>query len=468
MKGKLSNQFFVNYLIIFLLIILATLIAISLLSLSSTLVSAEFAKNKYPASSIMKDDYRQIDTSLIVKNGGSVQIIDKDYRVVFADGKDAIKKSQLSVAEFTDFLIQSKSKGTPYHHDILYNSKGEFWLIVSFPASIRIGIDFVFNSKADNNDFDKSIFIFVITIIVYLLLLALLSFIYSKITASQITRPLRKLCDGTRLLREGDYSARVDLHLKNEFAELQNTFNDMAERIENEIALRKKSENDRRQLILDISHDLKNPMSSIQGYAQMCINKPNLSEQERNRYLQTINQNSQRANRLLVDLFELSQMDSPEFTLKLSKIDLCEYIRQICGEFILSLEQAKFSYEFNIPEESIFVLIDTDRFRRIIQNLMDNALQYNPAGTTIFVKLEETEDQAIIIFCDDGNGIPKHLSQDILKPFVRADSSRNSKTGGSGLGLSIARKIAIAHGGDIVLKDDGNKGSRFEITIIKI
>ena len=468
MKRKLSNQFFINYLIIFLLVILATAIAISLLSLSSALASAAFVKNKYPASSIVKDDYRQIDASLIVKNGGSVQIIDKDYRVVFADGKDTIIKSQLSAAEFTDFLIQSKSKGMLYHHDILYNSKGEFWLIVSFPASIRIGIDFVFNSKADNDDFDKAILIFIMTIIVYLLLLALLTFIYSKITALQITKPLRKLSDGTRLLREGDYSARVDLHLKNEFAELQNTFNDMAERVGNEIALRKKSESDRKQLILDISHDLKNPMSSIQGYSQLCINKPNLSEQERNKYLQTINQNSKKANRLLTELLELSQMDSPEFTLKLLNTDLCEYIRQVCGEFILSLEQAKFYYEFDIPEESIFVLIDTDRFRRIIQNLMDNALQYNPAGTTIFIRLEEGDNQVIINFRDDGYGIPKHLSRDILKPFVRADSSRNSKTGGSGLGLSIAKKIAVAHGGDFVLNDDGYKGSSFKITIPKI
>ncbi len=329
MKRKLSNQFFINYIIIFLLVILATAIAISLLSLASALASEAFAKNKYPASSIMEDDYTQIDTSLIVQNGGSVQIIDKDYRVVFADGKDTIIKTQLSAAEFTDFLIQSKSKGTLYHHDILYNQKGQFWLIVSFPASIRIDFDFIFNPKAAVGDFDKAMSILIMTIVVYLFLLALLTFIYSKITSLRITRPLRKLCDGTRLLREGDYSARVDLHLKNEFAELQNTFNDMAERIGNEIYLRKKSENDRRQLILDISHDLKNPMSSIQGYAQMCVNKPNLSEQERNKYLQTINQNSQRANRLLTELFELSQMDSPEFKLKLASTDLCEYIRQV-------------------------------------------------------------------------------------------------------------------------------------------
>ena len=468
MKGKLSNQFFINYLVIFILVVIATTIAFSLLSFSSTLASTMFVKSKYTASSIMKDDYKQIDASTVVKNGGIVQIVDKNYQVVFADGKDKFLKSQMSAAEFTDFLTKSKSIGIAYHHDILYNSKGEFWIIVSFPASIRLGIDFVFNSKTENDDFNKSIIIFGTTIIVYLLLLAMLSYVYSKISALQITRPLRKLCDGTRLLLEGDYSARVDLRLKNEFAELQNTFNDMAERIGNEIELRKKSENDRKQLILDISHDLKNPMSSIQGYSELYLNKPSMPEHERNKYIEIINQNSKKANSLLNELFELSQLDSPEFKLKLVKTDICEYLRQLCGEFILSLEQAKFNYDIDIPEKRIYVLIDTERFKRIIQNLMDNALRYNPEGTTIFVKLEEKDNQAIITFCDDGHGIPKHLSKDILKPFVRADFSRNSKTGGSGLGLSIARKIAIAHGGELELNTDEGKGCNFKITIPKI
>jgi len=95
-------------------------------------------------------------------------------------------------------------------------------------------------------------------------------------------------------LREGDYSARVDLRLKNEFAELQDTFNDKADRIGHEISLRKKSEEDRRRLILDISHDLKNPMSSIQGYAELLMKKSDLTEQERNEHLEVILNNSKR------------------------------------------------------------------------------------------------------------------------------------------------------------------------------
>ena len=235
--------------------------------------------------------------------------------------------------------------------------------------------------------------------------------------------------------------------------------------VEHEISLRKKSEEDRKRLILDISHDLKNPMSSIQGYAELLKAKPDMAEQERSEHLEVILKNSKRANQLLTELFELSQMESPDFSLKPVKTDLCEYLRQICGELVPQLERADFGYEFDIPEESVFALLDTDRFGRIIQNLIGNAIRHNPQKTMVTVSLKTQNHQAVIDISDDGIGIPAHLAQDIFKPFIRADGSRNSKTGGSGLGLSIAKKIAEAHGGDLILCQNENKGSTFRLTI---
>jgi signal transduction histidine kinase len=463
MKRKLSNQFFRNFLVIFLLTILDTVLAFVLLSFASGLIAGSLAKNQYPASAIIKEDYKQIDASAIVENGGGVQVVDKEYRVVYSRGLDTIGKDKLAVEEFTTFLTESKSK--PYHYDILYHPKGEFWLIVTFPTSIRLDFSLVYNKEAPAGDFMRAGWAITFVVMIYLLILALFAFIYSRITAASITVPLRKLCNGTRLLREGDYSVRVDLRLKNEFAELQNTFNDMAARIEHEISLRKKSEEDRRRLILDISHDLKNPMSSIQGYVELLMKKSGMTKQERDEYLEIILNNSKRANQLLTELFELSQMDSPEFSLKSVRTDICEYMRQICGELVPQLEREGFEYEFDIPEKSVFTLLDTDRFGRIIQNLANNVMRYNPKGTLVTVSLTAQNHQAVIDFSDDGIGIPDHLADNIFKPFIRADESRNSKTGGSGLGLSIAKRIAEAHGGDLTLRPNGNKGSTFRITI---
>ena len=463
MKRKLSNEFLRNFLVIFLLTILDTILAFVFLSFASGLIAGSLAKNQYPASAIIQEDYNQIDASDVVKSGGGVQVVDREYRVVYSKGLDTIGKDKLTIEEFTAFLTESKNK--PYHYDILYQPKGEFWLIVTFPTSIRLDFSLVYNKEAAAGDFMRAGLVIAFVVLIYLLILALFAFIYSRITAASITIPLKKLCDGTRLLREGDYSLRVDLRLKNEFAELQNTFNDMAARIENEISLRKKSEEDRRRLILDISHDLKNPMSSIQGYAELLMKKNGMTEQECDEHLKIIHNNSKRANRLLTELFELSQLDSPEFSLKLIETDICEYLRQICGELVSQLESEGFEYEFNIPEDSVFVLLDTDRFNRIIQNLANNAMRYNPEGTLVTVSLAVQNHQVLIDFSDDGIGIPEHLASNIFKPFVRVDDSRNSKTGGSGLGLSIAKRIAQAHGGDLTLLPDKNKGSTFRITI---
>jgi signal transduction histidine kinase len=466
MKRKLSNQFLRYFLVMFLLTILATLLAFVLLSFASGLISGSLLKNRYPASAIIKEDYRQIDASAVVQSGGGVQVVDREYRVVYSSGIDTIGKDKLTPGEFTTFLTESKSK--PYHYDILYHPKGEFWLIVTFPTSIRLDFSLVHNKEAAAGDFMRAGWAITLVALSYLLILALFALIYSRITAASITVPLKKLCDGTRLLREGDYSTRVDLRLKNEFAELQDTFNDMAARIEHEISLRKKSEEDRRRLILDISHDLKNPMSSIQGYAELLMNNKNMAGQECNEYLEVIINNSKRANQLLTELFELSRIDSPEFSLKLVRTDICEYMRQVCGELVPQLEREGFKYEFDIIEESVFAMLDTDRFNRIIQNLANNAMRYNPQGTLIAVSLTVQNNQAVIDFSDDGIGIPAHLADSIFKPFVRVDDSRNSKTGGSGLGLSIAKKIAEAHGGDLTLCLNGNKGSTFRITIATI
>ncbi len=434
-----------------------------LLSFASGLISDSLVKNRYPACSIVKEDYKQIDASAVVQNGGGVQVVDKKYRVVYSKGIDTIGKERLTAEEFTRFLTESKSK--PYHYDILYQPKSEFWLIVTFPTSIRLDFSLVHNKEATADDFKQAGRTIAFVMLCYLLVLELFAFIYSRITASGITVPLKKLCDGTRLLREGDYSVRVDLRLKNEFAELQNTFNDMAARIEHEISLRKKSEEDRRQLILDISHDLKNPMSGIQGYGELLKKKTGMTEQERNEYIDVILSNGKRANQLLTELFELSRLDSPEFLLKPVKTDICEYTRLICAELVPQIEHEGFKYEFDIPEESVYVLLDPHQFSRVIQNLANNAMRYNSKGTLITVSLTVQNSQAVINFSDDGVGIPSHFADSIFKPFVRADDSRNSKTGGSGLGLSIAKKITKVHGGDLILCLKESNGSTFRIII---
>ncbi|MBP7176111.1 MAG: HAMP domain-containing histidine kinase [Thermoclostridium sp.] len=463
MKGKISNQFLMNYLIAFVLSILAAFFALLLMSFAGNVIEKTLMKNIYPASQIIKDDYHQIDPLPVVENGGGIQIINARYEVVFSEGLNTLQTNKFTTQQFTDFLIHSKSLGIPWHYDILYNETENFWLIVTFPTSIRIDFSLVYNEAVLSKDMKKVSGALVAVFIFYLLVLAFFAFIFSKITSARITNPLRKLSEGTRRLREGDYSARVDLQMKNEFAELQNTFNTMAERIERETALRKQYEEDRRQMIMDISHDLKNPLASITGYAELCMKRA--QSQEQAGYLETIHKNSLRASGLLAELFELSRVENPEFNLKPRKCDVGEFLRQACAELLPKLEQADFEYEFDIPDAPIFCLLDEEQMNRVFHNLADNALRYNPKGTRISISLCEKPGSVIILFKDNGIGIPAEMSENIFKPFARVDDSRNPETGGTGLGLSIAHKIIAKHGGSIALETDINRGCVFIISL---
>lgn len=463
MNKKISNQFLMNYLLVVFFAMVSIFLAFVMLSIASGLIDNQLVKNKFPASAIAQPDYRNIQADDIILNGGGVQVIDTNYNIVLSKGINTFEKQQLTAEAFTDFLMNSNSG--KYHYDIIYVKEGLYWLVVTFPTSLRIDFAIVTNETASPEDITSVIKVVFSVLLLFLVLIAMITYIYSRLAAARITNPLRKLNEGTKLIKEGDYTARVDLHVSNEFLELQETFNEMASKIEHEISLRKKSEEDRKKLIMDISHDLKNPMFSIEGFAELCMNKKDLTEEEKADYLGRIITNSQRANTLLNDLLELSKMETPEFTLKTSKEDIYEVIRCLCSEVVPHFEQAGFNYEFDIPDGVCWVDLDVPRFSRIWHNLFDNVIRYNKPGTTVVLKIIMDTGYVRIQLRDDGCGIPESMSEEIFNPFIRVDDTRNSQTGGSGLGLSIAKKITNLHGGDLILSKEYHQGCMFVMSL---
>ncbi len=236
----------------------------------------------------------------------------------------------------------------------------------------------------------------------------------------------------------------------------------MANQIQTEINLRKKSEDIRKQMTLDIVHDLKNPLAVIMGYAEYCLNNPGQINES---YIKLIHHNGSRANSLLMGLFDLSKLESPEYTLNMKKTDLSEYLREKLAHFIDVIESADFIYEFEIPEKEIYVNLDKNEMNRVLDNLFENAIRYNDKGTKISLTLLECDSCVKIVLSDNGKGIAENLSEKIFRPFVRNDESRNSETGGSGLGLAIAEKIVKLHGGKISLVSDIDNGCTFYIEL---
>lgn len=467
MNRKIENRFLVNYVIMFIISTMIAIFTFMLLGFANDVINKTLIKNNYTAKNLMRDDYKDIDTTSIIHNGGGVQVINGKYEVVFSAGINTLLKDRFTTAEFTDFLVMSKSIGTPYSYSIEYNSKNQFWLIVTFPTSIRIDFAIVHNKDFPSVDTQGVLGFIVAVILFYLILLSISTVIYSKITSISIINPLKELYSSAMRLKEGDYSSRVELNLKNEFGDLENIFNEMAQEIEKEISLRKQSEENRKRLILDISHDLKNPLASIMGYSEFCYNKSDLSKEEIDIYTKIIYENSFRANSLINNLFELSKMESAEYSINKTTVDLCEYMRVEIATFISIFDKFGFIYDFSIPEKEIFFQMDINLMDRVFQNLVANTVKYNLKGTKVNINLFEQENEILIIFKDNGIGIPTDATKNIFQPFVRVDNARNSQSGGTGLGLAIVKAIIIAHGGNISLKTDENCGCEFLISMPK-
>lgn len=464
MNRKISNQFFLNFLLMFVISLMVGIFTLMLLDFADHVISNSLVKNIFTAESLMQDDISKINSSKVIENAGGVQVIDKNYKVVLSEGINTIEKDKLTAAEFTKFLTNSKAKGILYNYSIEYNEKEDFWLIVTFPSSFRIDFAVVSNVEYKTVNFNKVIGVLVAIILFYFLLLALSTFIYSKLASLRIINPLKDLSFSVRSLRDGDYSARVNHNQNNELGNLADTFNEMAQKIEDEMFLRKKAEENRKKLILDISHDLKNPLASIRGYAELCIDQE-LSLKERADYAKIIYNNSIRANELITGLFEMSKMESSQFKADLTKVDLCEYVREEIGKYISIFDKEGFIYTFDIPKEELFVMLDIKLMDRVFSNLIYNAVKYNNKGTEIFITLKREENNVNLEFQDNGIGIPCESSKRIFEPFVRLDNARNSQTGGSGLGLAITKKIIKEHDGSIDLITDINKGCKFIITL---
>lgn len=170
-------------------------------------------------------------------------------------------------------------------------------------------------------------------------------------------------------------------------------------------------------------------------------------------------------NDLITDLFELSKFESLDFNLELKRIDICEFVREVIAIYIPAMEEKNIEYRFSIPDRSINVLIDCKSMYRAISNLIINSIKYNPNKTKLKISIEDLKENILLIVEDDGIGIPKNLKQDIFNPFVRVDTSRNSRSGGTGLGLAITKTIIEKHEGKIELESDTNKGCKFIITL---
>lgn len=276
-----------------------------------------------------------------------------------------------------------------------------------------------------------------------------------------IRRPLSRLDAAIVSLGEGRPAKAGNCGGPREIRALGENFDIMAGRLAESEAERRRLDDERQKLLADISHDLKTPITVIAGYTG-AIRDGRVPAEEIPRYLEVIDSKAAALNGLINTFYEYSRTQHPDFRLECLDTDLCEFLREYLARKYDEIDLAGFSLEVDIPETPVHCSLDAFQFGRALDNLLNNTLRYNALGTLIRVRLSVLPGWAVLVFADNGTGIPAGLREHLFDPFTVGDEARGK--GGSGLGLAITKKIVEAHGGSIRLMEVP-EGTAYELRL---
>lgn len=273
--------------------------------------------------------------------------------------------------------------------------------------------------------------------------------VFAVLFSGRIKRQIEPLNQIIRSYESGNLTEMPVENVYMEFSRTVSAFQELIQQVETERIQKEEMYAGKQKLIADISHDIKTPLTVIQGYAKALTDHmvPKGKEQQ---YLQTIYRKSEIATEMVNDLFLMTKMEHPDYIMDQSKVDFFEFTKELLAERYMEIAESGFDLVVDIPDETCMMWMDLKLMERCFQNLLGNALKYNIAGTTLFLKMSQDDTSCTMIVADDGIGIPDDISGTIFEPFVTGNEARTTGKG-TGLGLSIVQKIVSMHRGKIEL-----------------
>ena len=436
--------FLVGSLIIFFLMILFVLV----------LVGRGDINNLSPQS-VVNNDGTLNDIDTLSRIGGWVEELDSQGNVLNVVGDRKIEKDSYSLEEIANMLdlgyvkyngngIDVTDKQTEnakeYSGIVRYAGKPKRIFLVCYPSDkILYRITYSISGEENNNAL-----IFVLVLGVLFLLEVLLISNYLK---RHIDKPLKLLKQGMDEVSEGKRDVVLDYKTDKEFEDIRDRFNLMAEKLKESEAEKHKLEQNRNQMLLELAHDIKNPVASIKSSIS-ALEEGLVAEDKKDDYYRRIDMKAERIRTLIEDMNTSLKMESDDYKLNLEKADVCEIVRRICVEFYEDITETGKDFDIDIPDESLYAEVDVQLFGRVINNLLANANKYNSSGKIINVNVSKDADQIVIEVADDGEAIAEDFVPRMFEAFSRGDSTRKTD-GGTGLGLAISHKIVEKHKGTL-------------------
>ena len=287
---------------------------------------------------------------------------------------------------------------------------------------------------------------------------------------SLLTRRLKNLSEEMRRVSDSGFDLAPELVVDSsdgdEIDQLAHSFVTMSGKIKEQLAQLKENDNLRRELVSNISHDLRTPLSAMQGYLETLIIKgKTLSEEERTRYLKIARRHTIRLGSLIGDLFELSKLESASVTPQLEAFSVPELVQDIAQEFQLEAEKKGITLSIKLDTNTALTIGDIGLIQRVLENLVRNAIRFTPAGGEVTLSISERPQTVAVAVSDTGPGIPDKDIPRIFDRFYRSEQGETARADSTGLGLAIVKRILDLHDSRITVVSKLDAGTRFEFEL---
>lgn len=305
-----------------------------------------------------------------------------------------------------------------------------------------------------------------VLIFIYVLIgIAVFAIVFAMLQRKTI-RYTRRISATLQEISQGHFDSRIPVEGDNELSDIAMQVNHMAGEIQQLMEHEKQNEEAKNDLITNIAHDLRTPLTSILGYLDILSTRKDLPEETRQAYLRIAHDKARQLQQMIEDLFGFTKLGYHRQTTNMQPIDIVCLLAQMLEEFYPVLENNEMEYEYHTDVESFVIQGDSTLLARLFDNLINNAIKYGKEGKRLIVNAHSTQEQIVVEVINYGKVIAQRDLDRIFEKFFRVETSRNVQTGGTGLGLAIAANIAEIHGGSIRAQST-LEGTVFAVTLPK-
>lgn len=400
---------------------------------------------------MVTNEYTYLITKYSVDENGNRQeqylLLDAEYKVI--TGSIPTTKNQFTQREFELLTYNAQSGAGKLNKLSFTGSDGKDYYAVFL------------DQRTESHASVYVLIAMITTCIAVLYVIVVIQ--YVRYINKHVQKPLSTLSNAMTDFANGNFREEIVYRGSKEFEQLCDSFNEMVSLLNASDEQRKLLEGDKRRMLAGLSHDLKTPITIIQGFAK-AMRDGLVDDADKQKYLQLIVTKSESMSDLINEFYDYTKLEHPDFSLTKESVDMAELARTFLADIYDEFDFKDRRLDAHISEEVVLCNVDKKQMIRVFENLTSNFFKYTPSKSTLYFGVEKKGSFAEIVIADNGVGISLESRGDIFKPFVVGEKSRNKQ--GSGLGLAVCEKIVTAHGGSIELSDNPIDGFTTQFVIV--